>query len=92
MLKYTKNNLTENTLRVRSIGDIQGSDDESTRLTRTLVQFGPFDWNAIPLEKVTPTIGSGEIKSTAFKGLQSAQSIALELGYSPPRRPTSPGR
>ena len=82
VLKYTKNNLTENTLRVRSIGDIQGSDDESTRLTRTLVQFGPFDWNAIPLEKVTPTIGSGEIKSTAFKGLQSAQSIALELGYS----------
>lgn len=82
VMKYTKNNLTENTLRVRTIGDIEGSDDESTRLTRTLVQFGPFDWNAIPLEKVTPVVGSGEIKTTAFKGLQSTQSIALELGYS----------
>lgn len=88
VMKYTKNNMTENTLRIRSLEDIQGSDDESTRLTNTLVQFGPFDWNSIPLEIVTPNVGSGEIKSTAFRGLQSAQSIALELGYSHIRRNT----
>ncbi len=88
VMKYTKNGVTENTLRVRSLGDIQGSDDESTRLTNTLVRFGPFDWNSVPQETVVPNVGRGEIKTTAFRGLQSVQSIALELGYSHIRRDT----
>lgn len=86
VLKYTKNDITENTLRMRSLSDIGVSADASTRLSNTLVQFGPFDWNATPLDAVTPAVGSGEVKSTAYRGVQSAG--AMTYGWSHTRKDT----
>lgn len=86
VLKYTKNGVTENTLRMRKLDDIAVSADAATRVSNTLVQFGPFDWNALPLETVTPVVGSGEVKSTAYRGVQSAG--ALNYGWSHTRKDT----
>ena len=86
VLKYTKNGVTENTLRMRKLDDIAVSADAATRVSNTLVQCGPFDWNALPLETVTPVVGSGEVKSTAYRGVQSAG--ALNYGWSHTRKDT----
>ena len=71
---------------MRKLDDIAVSADAATRVSNTLVQFGPFDWNALPLETVTPVVGSGEVKSTAYRGVQSAG--ALNYGWSHTRKDT----
>lgn len=68
-------------IRLRRHEDNGVSADASTRMSKTLIQFGPFgDINTY--EKVTPRIGSGQLTTTMWSAIQmGAGGISMDWGW-----------
>lgn len=62
---------TQTVLRLRRNADNAVSDDASTRLTRTVVEFGPFTTFGT-LQQINATTGTGTLKTSIFKQIVNA--------------------
>lgn len=69
-------------IRLRQHEDNQVSTDASTRMSKTLIQFGPFgDTNTY--DKLTPRVGSGQLTTTMWSAVQAgAGGISMDWGWS----------
>lgn len=69
-------------IRLRQHEDNRVSADASTRMSKTLIQFGPFD-DANTYDKLTPRIGSGQLTTTMWSAVQAgAGGISMDWGWS----------
>ena len=68
-------------IRLRQHEDNQVSTDASTRMSKTLIQFGPFgDINTY--DKLTPRVGSGQLTTTMWSAIQmGAGGISMDWGW-----------
>ncbi len=68
-------------IRLRQHADNGVSTDASTRMSRTLIQFGAFpDVNTY--DKVTPKVGSGQLTTTMWSAIQmGAGGISMDWGW-----------
>lgn len=68
-------------IRLRRHEDNRVSTDASTRMSKTLIQFGPFgDVNTY--DKVTPRVGSGQLTTTMWSAIQmGAGGISMDWGW-----------
>lgn len=68
-------------IRLRQHADNGVSPDATTRMSRTLIQFGPFgDINTY--DKVTPRVGSGQLTTTMWSAVAAgAGGISMDWGW-----------
>lgn len=81
--KYFKQSTGEvHILRLRQHSDNGVSPDASTRMSRTLIQFGPFaDVNTYT--QLTPRVGSGQLTTTMWSAVEAgAGGISMDWGWS----------
>lgn len=62
-------------IRLRQHEDNRVSADASTRMSKTLIQFGPFD-DANTYDKLTPRIGSGQLTTTMWSAVPGRRPAA----------------
>lgn len=66
---------TQTVLRLRSNADNAVSDDASTRVTRTVVEFGPFiSFGTLP--QIKASTGSGTLKTSIFEQIVNASEYS----------------
>ena len=69
-------------IRLRRHEDNRVSSDASTRMSKTLIQFGPFD-DTNTYDKLTPRVGSGQLTTTMWSAVQAgAGGISMDWGWS----------
>lgn len=81
--KYYKQSTGEvHIIRLRQHTDNGVSADVSTRMSRTLIQFGPFgDVNTYM--QLTPRVGSGQLTTTMWSAVEAgAGGISMDWGWS----------
>lgn len=61
-------------LRLRSDSDNEISEDASTRLTKIVSRFGPYEYNASRISNVTATEGNGSMKTGVSTSISSSSS------------------
>lgn len=76
-------------IRLRQHEDNRVSADASTRMSKTLIQFGPFD-DANTYDKLTPRIGSGQLTTTMWSAVPGRRRRHLD-GLGMELRPHGPG-
>lgn len=64
-------------IRLRRHEDNRVSSDASTRMSKTLIQFGPFD-DTNTYDKLTPRVGSGQLTTTMWSAVQAGRRRHLD--------------
>lgn len=84
--KYAKEYGTNYIIRLRSNDDNKVSESRLTRLSTTLIQFGPFD-DIATYSKITPKIGQGQFKTSMWEACaMGAGGISMDWGWSYARK------
>ena len=69
-------------IRLRSHEDNGVAADATTRMSKTLIQFGPFS-DANTYDRITPRTGSGQLTTTMWSAVQAgAGGISMDWGWS----------
>lgn len=71
VMKRTANGIVSNIIRLRSDGDNKVGKDESTRLSRTVIRFGP--WKIFSsMSEIKADVGEGNLKTHLYKNCEVA--------------------
>lgn len=77
--------VTQTILRLRNDADNGVSDDVATRMTRSVVEFGPWTSNGA-LSQVPATTGTGTLKTSVYANVVEKQTDAIYWGWTYARR------